>query len=608
MKSWFFQSLKRGIRNLTFRSKITYFLVITICITVLIVVGCSYSITSRSIKEQAKDMTMQQLEQNTLNLEDYLKDIENTPDSIVTDKSLQEYLSNHDEDTLEFTAKVDDVYRSMSNILGSKRDILYVFLYKLLDDKVLYLGPTRGGSKSDFSNVVGYLSRKDITGSPIRVSFRKDPVITSKYTLTIYQPIFDIYRIRNPIGMLGISVSEDVVAGFYSHINTNLPLETFIMDGSGRIISHIDKSRISADAGLNNILNQKDGAIELDGKLVVYKYMKDWDWYVIGTLPINYLLRDNNMMLLAILIIVIVTVIAGIFIAYGFNRHLFKPFDELIYRMSMVSRGDLATRISMSTYGTDFQKVSQGFNIMVEHIDNLMKKIYEEQRQLKEIEFKALQSQINPHFLYNTLESIHWQALLCGNHEISTMVKALAGFYRLSLSKGEDIIPLKNEAEHVENYLTIQEIRYKDKMESFIDIPEEFFDVRIPKMTLQPLVENSIYHGLKGREAKGFIKITAEREGEDLIVKAIDNGAGMTEEQVKTLNRTLEDNDSNVGYGVRNVHRRIKLFFGSPYGLYYESNEYGGVTVNVRLRFNSENADLNRDIKTNDEGLVIAGK
>lgn len=529
-------------------------------------------------------MTMQQLEQNTLNLEDYLKNIESTPDNIINDKSLQEYLSNADKDNLEFTEKVDDVYKLMSNILGSKRNILYVYVYKLLNGKELYLGPTKAGNKSVFSTGIGYLSKPDITGSPMRTSFRKDPVINKEYTLSVYRPIFDIYRIRQPIGILGISVSEDVVARFYSHSNTNLPLETFIMDGNGMIISHMNKNRIYADAGLKNIVHKQDGSKEINGKLVVYKYVKDWDWYVVGTLPISYLLRDNNVMLLAIFIIVILSFIVGIFISYGFSKHLFKPFDELIYRMSRVSAGDMETRISLPTYGPDFQQVSQGFNIMVEHIDELMKKIYEEQRQLKEIEFKALQSQINPHFLYNTLESIHWQALLCGHHEISTMVKALAGFYRISLSKGEAIIPLKSEAEHVDNYMTIQEIRYKEKMESYIDIPEEFFDVNIPKMTLQPLVENAIYHGLRGREAKGFIKITAERDGNDIIVKTIDNGTGMAAEQISRLNQTLEDNDPSVGYGVRNVHQRIKLFLGSPYGLYYESNEYGGVTVNVRLR------------------------
>ncbi len=586
MKKWLLQFAKHKFRSIPFRSKLTYYLVITICLTVLIVVSFSYTVTSRSIKQQAKDMTMLQLQQNTSNLEDYLQNIESTPDSIVTDRSLQEYLSKPDEDNLDFSTTVDDVYRSMSNIIGSKRDILYVFLYKAMDNNVLYLGPTKAGQESDFSNVSGYLAKRDISGSPIRVGFRQDPIIRKRYTLTIYQPIFDIYRIKRPIGMLGISVTEDVVARFYSNSKRELPLETFIMNGQGMIVSHTDKTRISTAAQLDEILDKHDGSAEIGGKLVVYKYIKDWDWYVVGTLPISYLLRDNNVMLLAILVIVIITIILASFISMIISRHLLRPFNDLIYRMSMVSKGDLTTRINLSEHGYDFEQVSKGFNLMVEQINVLMKKIYDEQRQLKEIEFKALQSQINPHFLYNTLESIHWQALLYGHHEISTMVKALAGFYRISLSKGEAIIPMKSESQHVENYLTIQEMRYKDNMESYIDIPEEFLEVMIPKMTLQPLVENSIYHGLRIKQSKGFIKITAIRDGDDLIVKVIDNGVGMVPDQLQSLNRTLEDNDSGVGYGVRNVHRRIKLFYGNPYGLFYESNEYGGVTVNVRLHLN----------------------
>lgn len=586
MKKWLLQFAKHKFRSIPFRSKLTYYLVITICLTVLIVVSFSYTVTSRSIKQQAKDMTMLQLQQNTSNLEDYLQNIESTPDSIVTDRSLQEYLSKPDEDNLDFSTTVDDVYRSMSNIIGSKRDILYVFLYKAMDNNVLYLGPTKAGQESDFSNVSGYLAKRDISGSPIRVGFRQDPIIRKKYTLTIYQPIFDIYRIKRPIGMLGISVTEDVVARFYSNSKRELPLETFIMNGQGMIVSHTDKTKISTAAQMDEILDKHDGSAEIGGKLVVYKYIKDWDWYVVGTLPISYLLRDNNVMLLAILVIVIITIILASFISMIISRHLLRPFNDLIYRMSMVSKGDLTTRINLSEHGYDFEQVSKGFNLMVEQINVLMKKIYDEQRQLKEIEFKALQSQINPHFLYNTLESIHWQALLYGHHEISTMVKALAGFYRISLSKGEAIIPMKSESQHVENYLTIQEMRYKDNMESYIDIPEEFLEVMIPKMTLQPLVENSIYHGLRIKQSKGFIKITAIRDGDDLIVKVIDNGVGMVPDQLQSLNRTLEDNDSGVGYGVRNVHRRIKLFYGNPYGLFYESNEYGGVTVNVRLHLN----------------------
>ena len=242
MKIRLLQVFDKNIKKLPFRSKLTYYLVITVCVTVLIVFFCSYFVTSRSIKQQAKDITMQQLEQNTLNLENYLKNIENTSDSIVTDKSFQEYLSNPDEDTLKFMNNVDGVYQTMSNVLEAKKDILYIYLYKVLNDKALFLGPTKAGSDADYSEVVEYLSQNGITGTPIRVGFRNDPIINSKYTITIYQPIFDIYKIKKPIGMLSMTVAEDVVSGFYSHRITEIPLETFIMDGSGKVVSHIDKT------------------------------------------------------------------------------------------------------------------------------------------------------------------------------------------------------------------------------------------------------------------------------------------------------------------------------------------------------------------------------
>ncbi len=575
--------LREYFGKLPFRYKLAYYLVATICITVFIVVFCSYTVTSRSIMKQARDMTMQQLEQNTLNLQNFIESVERLPDTIVTDGSLQYYLSNRDENTPEFTSYVDNVYRSMSNMLISNRDLTYICVYKALNSKVLYLGPTKAGKISDYSEMVSYMMKYPITGNTIRVSFRNDPIITDRYTLTIYQPIFDKYAIKKPLGMLCMSVEEEALTGFYSPKNPDLPLETFIMDGSGTVVSHSDKSKIKTDAGLHGIINKEDGSAELDGKLVVYKYFGNWDWYVIGTLPVSYLLRDNNLLLMVILLIVLITVLTATFISFSFSRHLLRPFDELIYRMSRVSVGDLTTRINLTTYDHDFRQVSEGFNLMVGQIHTLMNRIYEEQRQLKEIEFKALQAQIDPHFLYNTLESVHWQALLAGHHDISTMVKALAGFYRISLSRGEDVIPLKSEIEHVENYMIIQELRYADKIECYIDIPEEFREVRIPKMTLQPLVENTIFHGLKDMHSKGFVKITAVREGEELVAKVIDNCAGMNPEQIQNLNRTLAENDNNVGYGVRNVHRRIELLFGTPYGLFYEINEFGGVTVNIRL-------------------------
>jgi two-component system sensor histidine kinase YesM len=195
-----------------------------------------------------------------------------------------------------------------------------------------------------------------------------------------------------------------------------------------------------------------------------------------------------------------------------------------------------------------------------------------------------LQSQIQPHFLYNTLDCIHWQAKAEGNEEISVLVKALAQYYRLCLSKGKDVIRIEQEMEHVKNYLIIQNIRYDNIIECEINIDDNCRASLIPKITLQPLVENSIYHGIKVKEGKkGVIKITCQKKGDEVIITVEDNGTGMTEEQINEMNQSISQYDKDFGYGIQNVNKRIEILFGREYGLHYEKNNLGGVTVVIHL-------------------------
>lgn len=203
---------------------------------------------------------------------------------------------------------------------------------------------------------------------------------------------------------------------------------------------------------------------------------------------------------------------------------------------------------------------------------------------MEQIRFNALQSQIKPHFMYNALECIHWQAVADGNRKISVLVKSLAQYYRICLSKGKEIIPLRLELEHVKAYITIQQMRYGDIINMELCIPEELLDINIPKMTLQPLVENSIYHGIRVKEGKkGKVEITAYSDGKDVQIVVSDSGTGMGSREIEEMNRSISIHDDSFGYGVRNVNKRIELMFGKPYGLRFTGNENGGVTVVVRL-------------------------
>lgn len=206
-------------------------------------------------------------------------------------------------------------------------------------------------------------------------------------------------------------------------------------------------------------------------------------------------------MVVVILVLIIVLIIVSIIIR-ALVRKMYQPLNKVVSKMDHVATGSLRTRINVDNMGEDFAKLAIGFNSMMDEIEVLMEQVKLEQHQLEQIRFNALQSQIQPHFLYNTLECIHWQAIAEGNKEISTMVKALAKYYRICLSKGHDVITIREEVEHIRNYMIIQNMRYDNIIGSEIVVESQVEESLIPKLTLQPLVENSIYHGMKVKREK----------------------------------------------------------------------------------------------------------
>lgn len=277
-------------------------------------------------------------------------------------------------------------------------------------------------------------------------------------------------------------------------------------------------------------------------------------------------------------------------------QSFYEPINRVVMAMDDVAEGKLDERIEIENMDADSQKLKDGFNSMMDEIDRLMEQVKLEQHQMEQIRFNALQAQIKPHFLYNTLECIHWQAVTDDNKEISVMVKAMAQFYRVCLSKGKEMITLDKELEHIHSYLIIQNMRYDNIVNLEEHIPEEYYNVKIPKMTLQPLVENAIYHGIRIKESgKGKIILSIRKEEDDIYLLLCDSGTGMSQEKIDEINQSISQHDETFGYGVRNVNKRIELMFGAEYGLRYFKNEHGGVTVEIHLPFNG---------KTEDKGVI----
>ena len=206
-----------------------------------------------------------------------------------------------------------------------------------------------------------------------------------------------------------------------------------------------------------------------------------------------------------------------------------------------------------------------------------------EQEQKRKSELKALQSQINPHFLYNTLDSIIWMAEGKKNEEVVLMTASLARLLRQSISNEDELVSIGQEAEYARSYLTIQKMRYKDKLEFQIDISPAIFGVKIIKLVLQPIIENAIYHGLKYKDSKGFLIVRGYQEGEKAVLEVEDNGVGMDEETLSHIFEKHKVNYHSNGVGVYNVQKRLKLYYGEEYGIVYKSKKNEGTRAVITI-------------------------
>jgi two-component system sensor histidine kinase YesM len=274
--------------------------------------------------------------------------------------------------------------------------------------------------------------------------------------------------------------------------------------------------------------------------------------------------------------------------AWVISASVHMPIKKLHDMTTTITRNDLKALVSPEN-ANEITELGINFNIMVGKIRELLDAKVREQRNLKKAELRALQAQVNPHFLYNTLDTIVWMEEENQTRQVIEIVHALSSFFRIALSKGMDWIPIRQEIEHVRSYLQIQKLRYQGILDYRIEVDEEILDGIVLKLTLQPLAENALYHGIKNKRGGGTIVVRAARAGpERAILEVEDDGVGLTPyklEKTRTeLNRTLDETASqDVGFGLANVNQRIKLYYGKEYGLSMESQYQSGTKVTITI-------------------------
>lgn len=279
--------------------------------------------------------------------------------------------------------------------------------------------------------------------------------------------------------------------------------------------------------------------------------------------------------------------VSVIFFARRITRNIAEPISELCDVAATAGEGDFEIRTKGDNSIVEIQKLNTSVNQMIKKIGQLVDDIRVEEINLRAAELRLLQEQINPHFLYNTLDNIIWLAESGEDEEVVKMVSSLSSFFRTTLSKGRDYITIAEEREHIESYLSIQKFRYRDILSYDIDFEDEILDHSILKLTLQPIVENALYHGIKNKRGMGHIQIDGRMAGDNIEFIVSDNGIGMREEEAEHLRKVISglvsDDRSGGGFGLFNVNQRLQLNYGKEYGLNIESTYNEGTTIRVKI-------------------------
>jgi len=362
----------------------------------------------------------------------------------------------------------------------------------------------------------------------------------------------------------------------------------FIVNAGGEIVYHPRQQLVYSGIKreeIDEILKVGQGQIEarVSGRDLVYTLATSsrTGWSVVAVSYLDELLASARGLGTVVVVVGLGCLLLSVLLAWRVSLRISRPIEALRRSMKAVETGDFEVVIDVEAEN-EVGELARDCEIAIGKVRDLMHQSFIDHEAKRRQDLLMLQSQINPHFLYNTLDSIIWMVELGRSPDAIRMTSTLAQFFRLGITKGSHEIALRHELEHVMSYLSIQRMRYGDKLDFVIDIPSEILDTPVLKLLLQPLVENALYHGIKERDGPGTIRVDGKRVGDGVEVRVTDDGVGMTEEKVATL---LIDPEGEFRdhIGLRNVHERVRLHFGPAYGLSFDSALGQGTTVIIHL-------------------------
>ncbi len=547
--------------------KILLSYILIIVIPLIMVAAITGNITSRYINEEVRKSTFQTLNQANKNISKMLENMKNTILYVSMNKELQYNLSRNGGET---------PFQINREVTAIRNSILYpgIFNENYSSVEIFALHKNQYPMRLEQNDVMSskVVEDKEWYKKTIQLNGRLYWYINNdfgKQMISVSRLVFDVKNFTKPIAVISVDMDMSKIASIISDIHLGKTGKVYLVDDKGELIYSEDKSFLYPYT--TKLYNSSSGSdfITINGNkiMVIYNTLPQNGWKLVGMVSMAELNEKAEMIRNFIYLTALLSLVIAALISLYFSYSISQPIIKLATKMKKVEKGNFNISVE-ENWGGEIGVLYSSFNYMIKRINELIHEVYLSKIKEKDAELKALQAQINPHFLYNTLDTVNWLAVKHNVPEISKIVNSLASILRYSINKGNDVTTVDKELKHVESYITIQKIRFKDKFEVSFNIDKRILHYKTIKLILQPLVENAIIHGIETYEGKGKILINGYLDDGKIVFEVINNGNPIDLDLVnKLLDSPSEDKDS---YGIQNVNERIKLYYGEEYGLYYQ--------------------------------------
>ena len=565
---------------------------------VVIATVISMNYTRTSVFENSSLYTQTIIRQMNQNIDSYIDYMENISYLVSSNEDVQTYLFG-DHVGPEVRGRILNQFET---ILDSRSDILNLGIISENGRMFINDGREMTNPDLDIHSQEWYMNALNGSQSSYLSSSHVQHIISGErpWVITLSRGIRDQSSgSTKKEAVFFIDLNYSAISGLCDQNIVGNQGYAFILDAEGNIVYHPQQQQLYNELQTENIglIMESESDTILYGKgsgekLYTISRSEKTGWTVVDSVRVEELLRKSNEAQSIYILVAAGLVAVALFFSKFIAKNITQPIQKLCESMEKVQEGDFSVSDVVVDSANEIGSLTTSFNVMTHRIQDLMEQNIREQEAKRKSELKALQSQINPHFLYNTLDSIIWMAEGKKNEEVVLMTASLAKLLRQSISNEDEVVSIGQEIEYARGYLTIQKMRYKDKMEYQIDVDPSILNIPLIKLVLQPVIENAIYHGLKYKESKGFLLVRGFPKDGNAVLQVIDDGVGMDEETLEHIYEKHKVNYRSNGVGIYNVQKRLQLYYGNEYGITYESEVGKGTTATITIPGPGKKEDL----------------